>query len=53
VKNSLLFPLVLFFLIVIFALLIGKPSTHIPDKKCMWSDSVMLSCLAKHQHNGF
>jgi len=53
VKLSLLFPVVLFFLIVIFALFIDTPASHILRKKCMWSDSVMLSCLAKHQHNGF
>ncbi|EPY97066.1 hypothetical protein L799_07325 [Enterobacter roggenkampii EC_38VIM1] len=53
VKLSLVFPAVLFFLIVIFALLVDKPASPILRKKCMWSDSVMLSCIAKHHHNGF
>ncbi|AMX05718.1 hypothetical protein A0R60_1413 [Enterobacter asburiae] len=45
--------MVLFCLTVIFALFIDAPASHILRKKCMWSDSVMLSCIAKHQHNGF
>ncbi|BBS37827.1 hypothetical protein WP5S18E01_26740 [Enterobacter cloacae] len=53
VKISLVLPLILFFLVFVFALFMDNPSSHALRKKCMWSDNVMLSCMAKHQNKGF